>query len=311
MSVENTRLVSWQGAAWQRLQQTLSGPARDWLQASLGAIENAGPDIEKTALSVMQASSQRRRRLGEGELTLSLEVAATALCEARGERVIGYSVAELAYGLWAAKAMQVCDASPRVFCETLFSYSDDNEKAALLRSLYWLLEPAEAVGIAGQVLRVNTVSLFASLALNNPLPARCLAEREFNQLALKSLFLGLNIGGMTDLAARRNSELARMADDYLHERRLAGRSIPPSIWLALDPAAPSAQTREVWLAALAGDDEESRFGIYSALAAAAAEGRDSDPLISAAAARRGADEQHPALRSVVQEMQPAGIHRLT
>ena len=297
---------SWQGAAYLGLQSVLSAEAWEWVQLQRQAIANSPDDAEVLALTVMKAASQRRRQLGEQLLSLTVSVSASPHCPASGSREVKISVCDLAYGLWLDVALQ---RELPGLAEKLYAYGDDNEKAALLRSLYWLSDDATAADIAAQALRVNSLNLFSALALNNPLAARVLAEREFNQLVLKSLFLGLDVFGVIDLSARRNAELERMADDYLHERRLAGRQIPASIWRVLNPAEPSQETLAMWMDALGAEDVNSRLCVYRAVAEAAAEGRTTHSGLARAIEQAVREEANPAVRAVVQEMHPVGIHR--
>ena len=300
----------WRGAAYLGLQTALNSVSWQWVLEQTESIRTACADRELLALSVMKASSQRRRQLGEGVLSLTLPVSDSPWCEASGDRQVTLTVCDLAYGLWMDTALGKSD-KPAALLEKLFAYGDDAEKAALMRSLYWLDGDEASATLASQVLRVNTVSLFSALAINNPLPARVLDEREFNQLVLKSLFLGVDVFGVMDLNTRRNADLARMADDYLHERRLAGRSIPDSLWRVLDTKEPSQATLAQWTVAMQEGSDEARFGVFRALAEAASEGRSIAPALLHTATNAANDVQHPTILSVVQEMHSVGIHRLT
>ena len=297
---------SWQGAAYLGLQNGLSADGWEWVQSHLQAIASSPGDLEVLALTVMKAASQRRRKLGEDVLSLPLPVSASTYCQDSGSRELQISVCDLAYGLWLDVALQ---RELPGMAEKLYAYGDDSEKAALVRSLYWLSDDATATDIAAQALRVNSLNLFAALALNNPLAARVLDEREFNQLVLKSLFLGLDVFGVIDLSARRNAELERMADDYLHERRLARREIPASIWRVLNPAEPSQETLAMWFEALGDADENRRVCVYHAVAEAAGEGRTIHSGLARAVEQAAIEERQPSVRAMVQEMHFVGIHR--
>jgi hypothetical protein len=71
------------------------------------------------------------------------------------------------------------------------------------------------------------------VACENPYPARHFPDRNFNQMVLKALFNGVALVRIVGLSSRLNGELSRMAGDYANERRVAGRSIPSDISLAM------------------------------------------------------------------------------
>jgi hypothetical protein len=119
----------------------------------------------------------------------------------------------------------------------LFRAGDESERAAIVRSLPLLPDGAALKPIALEVGRVNSAALFGALALGNPYPAAHYTEHEFNQLVLKTMFMGLPLGGVVGLERRANADLARMCGDFYDERTAAKRSVPVDIWLALVPFA--------------------------------------------------------------------------
>jgi hypothetical protein len=123
----------------------------------------------------------------------------------------------------------------------LFRVGDESERAAIVRSLPLLPEGATLKPLALEVGRVNSAALFGALALGNPYPAAHYTEHEFNQLVLKTMFMGLPLGAVVGLERRANAELARMCGDFYDERTAAGRSVPVDIWLALVPFAAASQ----------------------------------------------------------------------
>jgi len=130
---------------------------------------------------------------------------------------------------------------PGELAAKLFRAGDESERAAIVRSLSLLPEGATLKPIALEAGRVNSVTLFGALALDNPYPAAHYSEREFNQVVLKTMFMGLAVGAVVGLERRANAELARMCGDFYDERTAAGRSAPVDIWLALVPFATGAR----------------------------------------------------------------------
>jgi hypothetical protein len=113
----------------------------------------------------------------------------------------------------------------------LFRVGDNDERIALLRALPLLADPPRFLALAVDACRTNVVSIFEAIACDNPYPAAHFPDLHFNQLALKTVFLGLPLARILGLGERRTPELARMADDYAAERRAAGRSVPDDLSL--------------------------------------------------------------------------------
>jgi hypothetical protein len=169
---------------------------------------------------------------------------------------------------------------PAELAAKLFRGGDENERAAIVRSLSLLPEGATLKPIALEAGRVNSVALFGALALHNPYPAAHYSEHEFNQLVLKSMFMGLPLGAVLGLERRANAELARMCGDFYDERTAAGRAAPVDIWLALVPFA-TAERLELAKRHLTHADPAQRFHTAVALG------------------RRGV--RHPELRTLLAE----------
>ncbi len=111
--------------------------------------------------------------------------------------------------------------------------SDNDERAALLRSLPLLPEPERFLPIATDACRTHVLGVFEAIACDNPYPARHFDQASFNQLVVKALFVGASLARVEGLPARDNPELARMVRDYVSERRAAGRAIPEDVALVL------------------------------------------------------------------------------
>jgi hypothetical protein len=115
--------------------------------------------------------------------------------------------------------------------EHLFRTGDNDERAAVLRALPALPEPARFVTLAADACRSHVQSVFEAIACENPFPARWFPEHNFNQLVLKAFFVGVPVRRIEGLAQRHSPELLRMAEAYASERRAAGRSVPDDLEL--------------------------------------------------------------------------------
>src|SRR5436190_560227 len=68
-------------------------------------------------------------------------------------------------------------------------------------------------------------------------PSEQLTEPAWNQMVLKTLFIGSTLAPVVGLERRANPALARMLCDYAHERWAAGRPISPELWRCVGPHA--------------------------------------------------------------------------
>lgn len=114
-----------------------------------------------------------------------------------------------------------------------YQAGDSSEKSALLKGLTLLDKQGEAVNLAVNAARCNSVDEFSALALFNDYPSEHFAELNFNQLVLKALFMGLDISQINKLPRRLNEKLSNMCFSYAIEQALADRIPPASLWLAV------------------------------------------------------------------------------
>lgn len=140
-------------------------------------------------------------------------------------------------GAWGTdevvRAALLVRAYPRITPAELWAHGDNRERQAVLKALPLLPEPAAFVELAIEACRTNVLTVFEAIACENPYPAAHFPELHFNQLALKAAFNGIVLARIVGLAARRNTELARMAADYAAERRAAGRPVPDDLGLLM------------------------------------------------------------------------------
>jgi hypothetical protein len=227
-----------------------------WLRESIAAITAAG-DVEQ---ALCARSAEARRRLGDGELGGRgplLCAAQTAL------QTTHWTLGDAARVtlLLAASAAHPEAALP--LASAVFRCGDEAERAALVRGLALFPAPAALKSVALEAGRANSLHLFGALALRNPYPAIYYEEQELNQMVLKGLFNELPLEQVVGLEARANRELARMCEDYIGERRAAGRTVPSDIWLALGPEA-SSSGEALMIEHLSHEDRRHRY--YAALA---------------------------------------------
>ena len=215
------------------LQARLDAAAVSWLA---GATDRVARGTRRDLLTAYTVAS---RYLGRAPLT-------------RAETAAGSGPAAVATGLddWRLEdagrlllllaRFEAAPTADAFYDDAMACYEqgDAREQESWVRGAALLPNPQRFLALMIDTCRTNILPLFEAVACHNPYPARFFPDRNFNQMVLKALFNGVALARITDLAARANPQLARMALDYASERRAAGRSIPADIGLATaDPAA--------------------------------------------------------------------------
>ena len=111
--------------------------------------------------------------------------------------------------------------------DKLFISGDLAESVALYQALPILPYPEELTDRAAEGIRTNITDIFNAVALRNPFPADFFDDDAWNQVILKSLFVGSPVYLIQGVDERRNEPLARMLVEYAHERWSAGREVSP------------------------------------------------------------------------------------
>lgn len=121
----------------------------------------------------------------------------------------------------------------KLLAKHYYQYGDESEKATLLKVLALVDLNGETLQTAIKACRCNSLVEFSAIALANDFPASHFPELNFNQLVLKSLFMGLEIDEINGLANRLNEKLSNMCFAYAVEQALAERNLPSSVWQAI------------------------------------------------------------------------------
>jgi hypothetical protein len=197
-----------------------------WLR---GGMPQPGKPLPRGELFGFYAGAGRRLR---GPAPALAPAERDALIAAGVAHPEAFTLADLAR---AALLVAACAATPEAEHVTIateaFRKGDNGERIALLRSLPLLPGPERFVPLAVEACRTHVVDVFAAIACDNPFPARYFPELNFNQLAIKTLFLDLPLPRVHDWRARVNAELVRMARDTAAERRAAGRVVSADLAL--------------------------------------------------------------------------------
>ncbi len=231
------------------LQQCPESSAQ-WLIQALKSIESApDPSAEHQIPSAMA-----RRKLGDGPFKVTLVSEGEASAE-----ISHWSCSDAARILLTLALVRVTEQALSSLLSEVYAHGDERERAALLMGLSLLDQDGQWSIEAEDCCRTNSLILLAAIGMMNPYPAGHFSSRAFNQLALKSLFLGLNIANIQGLRGRRNSELSMMCAGFIDERVAAGRDYPISIWLAIRLSDCAPDTCPHMAASLISDDANRRY----------------------------------------------------
>ncbi|MBY0586357.1 EboA domain-containing protein [bacterium] len=211
------------------LRERIPSVAWDWFHEKMAAAQ-AG-DGRSLALGFSMAS----RRVGKEDLRLSEADLKKADAARAGWDPSLWTIDQsarvlLVLSLWKGDVPSFVTPLDR-----LFAASDVGELVALYQGLPLYPEPSAHRWRAAEGVRTNMKAIFEAVALRNPYPADELDAGCWNQMVLKSLFIGSTLDQIVGLDRRANRELARMLWDYARERRAASRSISPELWRCVGP----------------------------------------------------------------------------
>ncbi|MFI5307799.1 MAG: EboA domain-containing protein [Polyangiales bacterium] len=195
----------------------------EWL---LGGVPAGGP-LQRAAFFGRYAGAGRRLAAPQPVLTAA---------ERAGLLAIGvevpevFSLGDLARAALLCQGLATSEPGEHVALLTeLFRKGDNAERIALLRALPLLPVPERFVALAVEACRTHVLDVFASIACENPFPARHFPDPSFNQLVMKTLFQGLALDRVHGWRGRCNPALRASAADYEAERRAAGRQVPADV----------------------------------------------------------------------------------
>ncbi|MBI3509181.1 MAG: EboA domain-containing protein [Bacteroidetes bacterium] len=214
--------------------------AKKFLKEKLGGIleKNINEELESVLSGLKEntsadylsnAFSKAVRLFGRSELKFSADEYAQAgkICEGwRPPRSIDKAVRTLIL-------LQIPNENETEYVHTiedLFSTADAGEQVVIYSALPLFYFPEKFIPRCMEGVRSNMGEVFEAVANENPFPSNYLPEDAFNQMVLKSLFVGKPLYKIQNLHKRPNKKLAHMASDYAHERWAAGRELNPETW---------------------------------------------------------------------------------
>lgn len=279
----------------ERLTEHCHADGSAWLRDSLMQLKKASPDEFDELLPRLLARA--RRKVGTQRCSHESKNGCIVIeLPELGQVEFDLSEWELADVARVALLIQAQLLVPAVdqcaLVELCYRMGDERERGAIMRGLMLFQQRENLKPLALMAARTNSLLLFATIAHFNLYPATYYSDYEFNQLVLKALFNGIGVSRIAGLERRVNRELSAMCEDYIDERRDAGRAIPADIWLALMPYA-SKRAEEMVLAALESEDPMQRYYAYVALAVVAGDRPEVKRLLESRAVPENMKEMKP------------------
>lgn len=255
--------------AWLSSALTALGSKRydEWHAGALSKLKAGGGSPDDGLFSQLISAASRFAPRGPlGPSAVACEKAQQLLAGWNPERWTALEAARVRLVLERA---QMDDATLDRAIEEAFRYADEGELCALYRSLQFLPGPERFVARSAEGCRTNMKTVFEANGCDTPFPVKHFDDVAWRQLCMKSLFVEAPLWRVVGLDLRVDEELARMALDLADERRSAGRSVYPELWLCLGSEPTGLEATERKLEAiekeLGGSDELSRKGAILSL----------------------------------------------
>lgn len=216
-------------SAW--MKRRLAPDARQWLTDSVQRLTAGGSDAD-----LFRVVSLVTRKIGKALLEPNADELRAADAARPGWDPSEWSLDQAARILLLLASGTDGEQFARRL-DQLCATADVGELVAFYRGLPLYPDAPRHRLRAAEGLRSNMKAVFEAVSHRNPYPSDQLADGPWNQLVLKSLFIGSTLNAVVGLDRRANGDLARMLCDYAHERWSAGRPVSPELWRCVGPFA--------------------------------------------------------------------------
>lgn len=216
------------------LDQRLDAAGAAWLRDASAGLSGGGTDRD-----LYRCVSLVSRKLGKAPLALNATELAVA-ARSRPDWNPSEWTVDQAARVWLLLAAKIDSDTFVRRLDQLCATADLDELVAFYRGLPLYPDPPRHRLRAAEGVRTNMRVVFEAVAHHNPYPAEQLPDDAWNQMVLKTLFVGSTLSPIVGLDRRANATLARMLGDYAHERWSAGRPVSPELWRCVGPFATGA-----------------------------------------------------------------------
>lgn len=241
--------------AW--LGPRLDPEAQTWLTERCRAV--AAGDKKVLFLSFGMAA----RKVGKDDLALTDEELGSAVKARPGWDPRGWTVDQAARMLLVL-SFPANDATNFVATlDQLFAAGEVLELIALYQGLPLYPHQSAFQLRCAEGQRSNIPAVFCAIAHRNPFPSEQLSEDQWNQLVLKSLFIGMPLDPIVGLDRRANAKLASILVDFAHERWAAKRPVSPELWRCVGPFADDAGLDALTRVVNTGSDIERQAAVLA------------------------------------------------
>lgn len=198
------------------------------------------------------------RKVGKAPLDLSVALMQQLTHVNPDASHVSWSMDELAR---LTLLLHLPQAGRKEAIKKLLVTSDIREQILLYKSIQYLPNAQDFEMEVIDGIRTNMIDVFDAIALHNSFPVSHFQQAAWNQMVLKAIFMERPIYQISGLDERCNSELARIAIDFAHERQAAGRKVTPELWRLVAPFVDQDSLKDLINVARSEDGLEQEAGI--------------------------------------------------
>ncbi|MCW5625194.1 MAG: EboA domain-containing protein, partial [Burkholderiales bacterium] len=213
-----------EGLLQQWIEARVDPKAAEWLRGAAETLRKGGGDRDLYRLISLVS-----RQLGKAPLALRDADFAAATAARPGWNPAQWTVDQAG----RVFLLLIASIDPEIFSrrlDQLCATADIDELVAFYRGLPLYPDQPRHRLRAAEGIRTNMTTVFEAVAHRNPYPSEQLSEEAWNQMVLKTLFVGSTLVPVVGFEQRANPTLAGMASRYAHERWAAGRPVSPELW---------------------------------------------------------------------------------
>jgi len=249
-----------QGFAWieEKAKLLTAAAASDSQKTSSAPDRTSTPDR-----TVFTAFSSAVRHAGKELLNLNSNELKSAAAAVPDWKPSDWTCAEAAR-IALLLSLPATPEAARII-DQIYHTADMGEAATLQKALAVLANPEGHMAWAREGIRSNIQEVFEAICLRNPYPSLHFDEVGWNQMVVKTFFVGSPLHEVVGLDRRVNPALSRMLADLAHERWAAGRAFSPELWRCVGPCADARALEDLKKTLAQGSPVEKRAAALALL----------------------------------------------